>query len=230
MTKCVEDQSKKPCDIAAAELVVRHVRDRIDRGDIGPGDRLPAERELALQVGVSRPSVRAGLRALAAMGVVQSRHGAGTFIRGGPPSLGSEPLSFLAALHRFSRDEMFEARRILEVGVAGLAAERATGDQLASISEEITEMYASMDDPQEFLLHDIRFHRAVAAAAANPILASLVEMVSELFYEQRPPPYRQQGERSQGSRRTPSRDLQRPAQPRRRPSPSGHGRAPVSRA
>ncbi len=185
MTKCVDDQSKKPFEVAAAELVVRHVRERIDRGDIGPGDRLPAERELALQVGVSRPSVRAGLRALAAMGVVQSRHGAGTFIRGGPPSLGSEPLSFLAALHRFTRDEMFEARRILEVGVAGLAAERATGDQLASISEEITEMYASMDDPQAFLLHDIRFHRAVAAAAANPILASLVEMVSELFYEQR---------------------------------------------
>ena len=80
---------------------------------------------------------------------------------------------------------MFEARRVLEVGVAGLAAERATGDQLASISEEITGMYASMDDPQAFLVHDIRFHRAVAAAAGNPILASLVEMVSEIFYEHR---------------------------------------------
>ncbi len=88
------------------------------------------------------------------------------------------PLTFLAALHGFTRDEMFEARRVLEVGVAGLAAARATGDQLASISEEITGMYASMDDPQAFLVHDIRFHRAVATAAANPILASLVEMIS----------------------------------------------------
>src|SRR5690606_26867508 len=59
------------------------------------------------------------------------------------------------------------------------------GDQLASISEESTGMYASMDDPQAFLLHDIRFHRAVAAASGNPILASLVEMVSAIFYEQR---------------------------------------------
>ncbi len=183
----IENQgtSKKPFEGVAAELVVRHVRELIEGGDLKPGDRLPAERELALQVGVSRPSVRAGLRALAAMGVVQSRHGAGTFIRGGPPTLGSEPLSFLAALHGFTRDEMFEARRVLEVGVAGLAAERATGDQLASISEEITGMYASMDDPQAFLRHDIRFHRAVATAAANPILASLVEMVSEMFYEHR---------------------------------------------
>ena len=80
---------------------------------------------------------------------------------------------------------MFEARRVLEVGVAGLAAERATGDQLASISEEITGMYASMDDAQAFLVHDIRFHRAVATAAGNPILASLVEMVSGIFYEHR---------------------------------------------
>jgi GntR family transcriptional repressor for pyruvate dehydrogenase complex len=74
---------------------------------------------------------------------------------------------------------------VLEVGVAGLAAERATGDQLATISEEITGMYASMDDAQAFLVHDIRFHHAVAAAAGNPILASLVEMVSGIFYEQR---------------------------------------------
>lgn len=185
MTTSDTSTSKKPFEGVAAELVVAHVRDLIEAGSLGPGDRLPAERELALRVGVSRPSVRAGLRALAAMGVVQSRHGAGTFIRGGPPMLGSEPLSFLAALHGFTRDEMFEARRVLEVGVAGLAAARATGDQLATISEEITGMYASMDDPQAFLVHDIRFHRAVAAAAGNPILASLVEMVSGIFYEQR---------------------------------------------
>jgi GntR family transcriptional repressor for pyruvate dehydrogenase complex len=119
------------------------------------------------------------------MGVVQSRHGAGTFIRSGPPVLGSEPLSFLAALHGFTRDEMFEARRVLEVGVAGLAAERATGEHLASIAEEITGMYASLEEPHAFLRHDIRFHRAVATASGNPILASLVEMVSALFYEQR---------------------------------------------
>jgi GntR family transcriptional regulator, transcriptional repressor for pyruvate dehydrogenase complex len=175
----------RPFDGVAAELVVAHIRALIDQGQLKPGDRLPAERELAVQIGVSRPSVRAGLRALAAMGVVQSRHGAGTFIRSGPPVLGSEPLSFLAALHGFTRDEMFEARRVLEVGVAGLAAERATGEHLASIAEEITGMYASLEEPLAFLRHDIRFHRAIAAASGNPILASLVEMVSALFYEQR---------------------------------------------
>jgi len=185
MTSSNARTGSRPFDGVAAELVVAHIRDLIDQGQLKPGDRLPAERELAVHIGVSRPSVRAGLRALAAMGVVQSRHGAGTFIRSGPPVLGSEPLSFLAALHGFTRDEMFEARRVLEVGVAGLAAERATGDHLASIAEEITGMYASLDEPLAFLRHDIRFHRAIAAASGNPILASLVEMVSALFYEQR---------------------------------------------
>ena len=185
MTRHNSDTSKKPFEGVAAELVVSHVRELIERGDLRPGGRLPAERELALRVGVSRPSVRAGLRALAAMGVVQSRHGAGTFIRGGPPTLGSEPLSFLAALHGFTRDEMFEARRVLEVGVAGVRRRACDRRSAGSISEEITGMYASMDDPQAFLVHDIRFHRAVAAAAGNPILASLVEMVSEIFYEHR---------------------------------------------
>lgn len=161
------------------------MRRLIDQGRLKPGDRLPAERELAQQIGVSRPSVRAGLRALSAMGVVQSRHGAGTFIRSGPPSLDSEPLSFLAALHGFTREQMFEARRVLEVGVAGLAAERATGEQLATIAEEMTGLFASLEQPLEYLRHDMRFHRAVAAASGNPILASLVEMVSALFYTHR---------------------------------------------
>lgn len=185
MTSSAEMRFERSGDGVAAELVVAHIRRLIDGGRLKPGDRLPAERELAQQVGVSRPSVRAGLRALAAMGVVQSRHGAGTFIRSGPPSLDSEPLSFLAALHGFTRDQMFEARRVLEVGVAGLAAERATGEHLAAIAEEMTGLFASLDDPLAFLRHDIRFHRAVATAAGNPILASLVEMVSALFYAQR---------------------------------------------
>ena len=64
----------------STEQVVSHVRDLIERGELRPGDRLPAERDLATQIGVSRPTVRAGLRALAAMGVVQSRHGSGTYI------------------------------------------------------------------------------------------------------------------------------------------------------
>ena len=109
----------KPTEGVTAEIVVSHVRSLIERGELRPGDRLPPERELAVQLGVSRPSVRAGLRSLAAIGVLQTRHGAGTFITDGPPTLGSEPLSFLAALHGFTRDEMFEARRALEVGRGG---------------------------------------------------------------------------------------------------------------
>ena len=66
--------------------VVAHVRDLIERGALKPGNRLPAERDLATQIGVSRPTIRAGLRTLAAMGVVRSRHGSGTYIPEGPPA------------------------------------------------------------------------------------------------------------------------------------------------
>jgi GntR family transcriptional repressor for pyruvate dehydrogenase complex len=177
--------SREPSgDVSASEQIVHHVRRLVEQGELGVGDKLPAERTLARQTGVSRSSVRVGLRALSAMGVVQSRHGAGTFITDAP-SLETEPLQFLAALHGVGRDEMFEARRLLEVGVAGLSAERATGDELVSIADEVTSMFASIDDPQSFLVHDIRFHRAVAAASGNPILAAVVEMVSAIFYETR---------------------------------------------
>lgn len=169
----------------SAAQVVAHVRRLIDRGALGPGARLPPERDLAAQVGVSRPTVRAGLRTLAALGVVRSRRGSGTYIPEGPPTLGVEALSFLAALHKFSGDNVHEVRRILEVGAAGLAAERATPEQLATLADEVTGLFASLNDRQVFLVHDINFHRGVAAASGNPIVASLVEMVSALYYERR---------------------------------------------
>ena len=190
----------------STEQVVSHVRTLIERGALKPGDRLPAERDLATQIGVSRPTVRAGLRALWAMGVVQSRHGSGTYIPDGPPTLGSEPLSFLAALHGFTREDMYEARRILEVGAAGLAADRATSEQLATLAEEVANLFASMEDPLRFLVHDINFHRTVALASGNPIVATIVEMVSTLYYERR----RQTAERAS------DRDLRDAAEMHRR--------------
>ena len=169
----------------SAEQVVSYVRGLIERKRLRPGDRLPAERDLATRIGVSRPTLRMGLHALAAMGCVESRHGSGTYIPAGPPALGSGPLSLLAALHDFTHKQMYDARRIFEVGAAGLAAECATPDHITSLAEEVASLFASMDDPQRFLVHDINFHRSVAAASGNPIVAAVVEMVSALYYEQR---------------------------------------------
>jgi GntR family transcriptional repressor for pyruvate dehydrogenase complex len=174
-----------PEAVSTRARVVEHLRRRIESGDLKPGDRLPGERDLAQELGVSRPSVRSGLEALESMGVVVSRRGAGTFIADGPPDLGREPLSLMASLHGFTSGEMFEARLVLEVGVAALAAEHATAEHLAAIAEEVTEMFAALDDPQAFLVHDVRFHRAVAAACGNRVLAALVEMVAAQFYELR---------------------------------------------
>jgi len=174
-----------PRDPIAAEQVVAYVRGLIEKGALHPGDRLASERELVREIGVSRPSVRAGLRSLATMGVVQTRQGAGTFITVGPPALVNEPLGLLTALHGISRERLFEARRVLEVSASGLAAERATGEQLAAMSDEITGMYTSLEEPQAFLRHDVRFHRAVAAGSNNLVLSALIEMVASLHYEQR---------------------------------------------
>ena len=167
------------------DRVVEHVRRLIESGGLTPGDRLPGERDLALELGVSRPSVRSGLEALESMGVVVSRRGAGTFIAEGPPDLGVEPLGLLASLHHFTPNEMFEARLVLEVGVAGLAAQHAVAEHLAAMAEEVTEMFASLEDPAAFLRHDVRFHRAVASGCGNRVLAALMEMVAAQFYELR---------------------------------------------
>jgi GntR family transcriptional repressor for pyruvate dehydrogenase complex len=165
--------------------VVDHVRGLIASGKLRPGDRLPPERELARELKISRSSLRAGIGFLSAMGVLKSRHGAGTFVSSGPPALDSSSLSVLGALHGFLPWQMFEARLVLEASVASLAAERATDEHIAELAEEVAEMYASLTDPHEYLVHDVRFHRTIAKASGNPILAALMETITANLYDGR---------------------------------------------
>jgi GntR family transcriptional regulator, transcriptional repressor for pyruvate dehydrogenase complex len=170
-----------------SEGVVSRLREMIHRGELNHGDRLPPERDLAKLLGVSRPTLRAGIRSLSAIGVLQSRQGAGTFVveAEDSPSLDSSSLRMMAALHGFTNAEMFEARLALEMSIAGLAAERATGDQMAAMADEITGMFASLDEPEQFLIHDMQFHQTVAAASGNRILTALMNMVATILFEKR---------------------------------------------
>ncbi len=165
--------------------VVEHVRSLISSGEVKSGDRLPPERELARRLKISRSSLRAGIGFLSAMGVLKSRHGAGTFVSSGPPALDSSSLTVLGVLHGFLPWQMFEARLVLESSVAALAAERATDEHIAELAEEVAEMYAALNDPQEYLIHDVRFHRTIARAAGNPILGALMETITANLYEHR---------------------------------------------
>ena len=170
-----------------AEEVVVRLRDMIHSGELSSGDRLPPERDLAKLLGVSRPTLRAGIRSLATVGILQSRQGAGTFVveRDESPTLDSSPLRMLSALHGFTSDEMFEARLALEMSIAGMAAERATSEQMTLMAEEITGMYASLNDPEQYLVHDMQFHQTIAAASNNRILTSLMNMVATILFDSR---------------------------------------------
>src|SRR5882762_2552671 len=170
-----------------SEEDITRLREMIHNGELRLGDRLPPERDLAKLLGVSRPTLRAGIRSLSAIGILRSRQGAGTFVvqTDGPPALDSGPLRLMASLHGFTAAEMFEARRALEMAVAGLAAERATSEQMATMAEEMTGMYASLDDPAQYLIHDLGFHQAIAIASSNRILATLMNMMATVLFDVR---------------------------------------------
>ncbi len=170
-----------------AEEVAARLRDMIHSGELSAGDRLPPERDLAKILGVSRPTLRAGIRSLSTVGILQSKQGAGTFVaeRGESPTLDSSPLRMLSALHGFTSDEMFEARLALEMSIAALAARRANSEHMTRLAEEIAGMYASLNDPEQYLVHDMRFHQTIAAASDNRILTSLMNMVAAILFDKR---------------------------------------------
>ncbi|HQU93986.1 MAG TPA: FadR/GntR family transcriptional regulator [Pyrinomonadaceae bacterium] len=172
---------------STAEEVAARLRDMIQSGELSAGDKLPPERDLAKILGVSRPTLRAGIRSLSAVGILFSKQGAGTFVaaRDESPTLDSSSLRMLSALHGFTSDEMFEARLALEMSIAGLAAKRVTSEQMTTLAEEIAGMYASLTEPEQYLVHDMRFHQIVAAASGNRILTSLMNMVATILFEYR---------------------------------------------
>jgi GntR family transcriptional regulator, transcriptional repressor for pyruvate dehydrogenase complex len=174
-----ESEARLPANDPVATQVVHHIRGLIESGKLARGERLPAEREFAKDLKVSRASLRAGVGYLAAMGVLRVRHGVGTFVADGPPALSAASFEMMSSLHGFT------ARLVLEGSIAALAAERGTPLQLAQLDDVMAELQASQHDPAEYLIHDVRFHRLLGEAAGNPILAAMMETVSASFYDTR---------------------------------------------
>jgi GntR family transcriptional regulator, transcriptional repressor for pyruvate dehydrogenase complex len=164
------------------ELVVQRIKDLLARGDLKAGSRLPPERELAELLNISRPSLRTALKALSVMGIIRAKPGAGTYIAESLPEIFAEPMHFMTLINNTSVEELFEARRIIEAGLAELAAERATIDDVQALNREIEGMRAAIDDPENFLKHDVGFHRIMAHTANNKLMSGIMDTIAQLLF------------------------------------------------
>lgn len=145
--------------------------ERIHSGVFAPGTHLPSERDLAQQMGVSRPSVREALIALEVMGLVEVRVGDGVLVCDRRASLAEETDAENSPL------EQLQARMLLEGEVAGLAAENVTPEQLAVLDASLLAMEGMINDRTRFLEEDQRFHMAVVVASGSQTLIDLVEFL-----------------------------------------------------
>jgi len=159
---------------------VRHVALLIEGGKLRPGDRLPPERELAATMGVSRSSLREALRALAMLGVAEMRHGDGTYLTNLQPGSLMRSVGLVLALSDSGLEELFEARKLVEPGLAALAAERidfAAAAELMRCAEASPE---ALEDAEAFMWNDIELHGRIARAANNAVLCRLLDSVASM--------------------------------------------------
>lgn len=146
----------------AADRAASGIRALIVSLDYGPGDRLPAERDLAQQLGVSRPALREGIRRLRSGGVLESRRGSGTYVS-------------VADL-----SGVYDVRLRLEPLAAERAAQLRTNEELEALHATYALMEQELEDPERFNLADARFHTQVADASRSIVLNNTLERLGEL--------------------------------------------------
>lgn len=170
----VQDPKKK-----TYELIVEQIELYFLEKDLQPGDRLPAERELASLFGASRTSVREALKVLELNGKILIRRGGGSFIAAsGNVQITKELGSLIDETEAKFIHEMLELRRAFEVEAASLAAQRASEANLDAIRRALARMADAFDDPEAGVLADLDFHLQVAQATKNNLLIDMMATLS----------------------------------------------------
>jgi GntR family transcriptional repressor for pyruvate dehydrogenase complex len=148
-----------------------------------PGDKLPGERELAEQMGVSRSVIREAIRVLSDRGLVRVKSGCGTYVQQFSHKDAAASIELFLKLKHSPRalKDVYEVRRMIEVEAAGLAAERASPEDLRAMGDAVAGMAAHQGDVEAYTRHDVAFHSAVAAATHNDLLAVLLIPFTELL-------------------------------------------------
>jgi GntR family transcriptional repressor for pyruvate dehydrogenase complex len=165
--------------------VVSEVAERLlayfTSGEIAPGTRLPAERQLAASLGVGRSAVREALAALEILGIVVVRPGSGTYLRDGVSELLPRTLSWGLMLGEPRTRELVELRGGLEVQAVQLAALRITPQALERLRASLDIMAQNLADLAAFVEADAAFHREIAAGSGNQVLQELLQSIRSLL-------------------------------------------------
>jgi DNA-binding FadR family transcriptional regulator len=147
-------------------------------GELGPGDRLPKEADLAERLGLSRNSLREAVKALSIIRVLDVRQGDGTYVTSLEPHMLLDALNFVVDFHRDDTVLHFlEVRRILEPAAAALAAQRMTDADIGKLQAVLDDL-GDAPDIEALVANDLEFHRRIAAASSNPVLCSLIDGLS----------------------------------------------------
>lgn len=168
------------------EQIVQQIEESIRAGKLKPGDQLPAERELAQEFGVSRTAVREAVKTLSEKGLVEAYSGRGTFVTSGKSqSMRLSLDSFMKSGDIQDSNYVVEMREILEPEFTALAATRIEDQHLAMMREAVAVMDRSMQNPDAYIEADLDFHLALAEAAGNPLILSLLDSLVGVLREQR---------------------------------------------
>jgi GntR family transcriptional repressor for pyruvate dehydrogenase complex len=171
---------ERPEHLKLSERIAQQILEQIADGALRPGDRLPTENQLLAQLGVGRSTLREALRSLSGMGVLDIRHGHGVYVANGAAQAGLRQLDWALLLGSREMLDLLEARTALEIQIAAMAAERATGADLESMAACLVRLQEASTRQEEYAA-DVDFHLAVAQATQNDVFVRLIRTLRDLI-------------------------------------------------
>lgn len=159
------------------QLLIQRFQKMIRDGVLTQGSRLPSERDLAVHFGVARSSLRQALKVLEIMGILTQKVGDGTYLAKDSSAVLAVPMEFLFLLDDTSVQELSELRLLMEPGLARLAAERATAEDIILLRKSVRDLEASRGNTAKLVAADLLFHRAIFVASKNRAASSVYQTI-----------------------------------------------------
>lgn len=159
--------------------VIQYIKDLVESGKLKEGDKLPTEREMSLDLNLSRNSIREALRTMETLGIIESKQGSGNYLVGNVGKTFKETLIMMLLMSKINYQDINQVRRAIELQAFQIALNNINDEQLQTMNDRLVSLEHAKDD--EMIKRDREFHHELVAITKNSVMIAIMEAMADVF-------------------------------------------------